>query len=116
MSAESARFNNSALQKAVGFIGENLGVLKGLDQISAVVSLSPTHLNRLFKKELGCTCWDYVIQLRMDRSKELILSTQYSIKEISYQMGFKKASSFTRTFKKYFGINPSSFKSNHFFS
>ncbi|PCJ60056.1 MAG: hypothetical protein COA79_09635 [Planctomycetota bacterium] len=112
---ENKEYKNSTVQKVISFIGERLGVLKNLDEVSAFAKLSSNHLNRLFKKELGCTCWDYVIQLRMERAKDLISTSQLSIKEISYQMGFKKASSFTRSFQKHFGVSPTSFRDEPFF-
>lgn len=112
---ENLNLKNSALHKAVKFIGERIGDLINSEEISDHVSLSQNHLNFLFKKDLGCTCWDYVIQLRMERAKELILNTQFSIKEISYQMGFKKASSFTRSFQKHFGCNPTTFRNDAVF-
>ncbi|PCJ61300.1 MAG: hypothetical protein COA79_06885 [Planctomycetota bacterium] len=109
---EKIKLQNTIIRKIILYIEQNLNTLNNLNEISKNFSISISQLNRLFKGDLGYTCWEYVIQLKMEKAKELISSSTLSMKEISYQLGFKKATSFSKTFKKQFGVSPSWYR-NH---
>ncbi|WP_430817185.1 AraC family transcriptional regulator [Carboxylicivirga sp. RSCT41] len=65
------------------------------------------YFRKVFKKYTGISPHQYHLELKLMRAKELILTTNQSIKEISYDLGFQSIHYFSRLFKKKMGYNPS---------
>ena len=70
-----------------------------------------SHFRKMFKKYTGVSPHQYQLELRILKARELILSTDKSIKEISYQLGFSSIFYFSRFFKNRVGVSPSEFQS-----
>lgn len=77
-----------------------------IESISKTAGYSPEHLNRLFKQYLNTTPYQYAIQLRMTEAVRLLLSGM-SVYETSESIGFADTKSFSRAFKKHYGVAPS---------
>ncbi|WP_040949919.1 response regulator transcription factor [Gorillibacterium massiliense] len=103
--------NNLIVEKAMDYINENYAQ-KGLTlhEVAQKTHVSPNYLSYLFKKNTGYNLWEYVIKLRMEESKRLILQTDMRRYEISDQVGYESPEHFSKIFKKYFGISPSELK------
>lgn len=78
-----------------------------LNDMSSKLFMSRNYLNRIFKQVMGETFKDYVIRLRMEKAKALILEGDLLIYEIAEKVGYKNIPYFSTIFKKYFGVNPS---------
>ncbi|MBU3145774.1 response regulator [Clostridium sp. CF012] len=74
--------------------------------------ISPTYFSFIFKKETKMTFINYLTQIRMDASKELIKATKLKSFEIAYKVGYAEPNYFSYCFKKHFGISPSEFRNN----
>jgi two-component system response regulator YesN len=59
---------------------------------------------------MGITLIDYVTSVRIERAKELLLSTDQNCTEVCFQVGYNNQSYFTRTFKDLVGMTPREFK------
>lgn len=70
----------------------------------------PYYLNTLFSKSGGTTLHRYILETRMKKAKELMLSTEKSIAQISDECGFSGASYFSECFMKSYGITPTQFR------
>lgn len=81
-----------------------------LDEIVASSGYSKHHLIRRFKQATGVTPWAYVLQLKIDRAKSLLLEPKYSIKEIATEVGFHCPLYFSRIFRKSTGMSPTAFR------
>ncbi|KQX62685.1 response regulator [Paenibacillus sp. Root444D2] len=81
-----------------------------LQDIADAVHLSPNYLSYLFKKVMGVNIWDYVTKLRMEKGKQLILTTDKRRYEISEEIGYESPEHFSKIFKKHFGLNISELK------
>jgi AraC family transcriptional regulator len=73
------------------------------------VNTDPSHLTRLFKKATGLTPHRYLIMIRVDRARRLLLSTDESIAEVAAHVGFADQSHLNRHFKRIVGITPGAF-------
>ena len=73
-------------------------------------NVSYSYFRKMFKKYTGVSPGQYHLQLRIMRAKELLISTDKSIKEISYELGFQSIFYFSNLFKRKTGIAPSNFK------
>jgi AraC family transcriptional regulator len=81
-----------------------------LTELSAIAQISPYHFLRLFKKSVGITPHQYILQQRIDRSKYLLKSTTLDISEIALRVGFCDSSHLTRCFKSILGKTPSQWR------
>lgn len=103
--------NNVIVAQAKRYIEENYHQ-KGLTihEMAKKNHVSPNYLSYLFKKNTGCNLWEYVIKLRMEESKSLILHTDLRRYEIAERVGYESPEHFSKIFKKYFGVSPSEMK------
>lgn len=81
-----------------------------LDYLAKMCSVSGSYLSSLFKKETGTTVTDYINSTRIRQALLLLNSTSLSIQEISEQCGFSDSNYFARTFKKFQGKSPKSYR------
>lgn len=103
--------NNQIVQKAKEYIDVNYAQ-KGLTihEVARKNHVSPNYLSYLFKKNTGYNLWEYVIKLRMEESREMILHTDLRRYEIAERVGYESPEHFSKIFKKYYGISPSELK------
>ncbi len=84
-----------------------------LKEISKELDINPSYVSREFSKHFDQqTFGEYVRTLRIDRAKQLLLDTKYSLTQVAYLTGFSDQSHFTRIFKKHTGENPSEYRKN----
>ncbi|MEI7025390.1 helix-turn-helix domain-containing protein [Paenibacillus sp. y28] len=81
-----------------------------LNLISEQFSVSAKYSSQLFKEEMGMKFVDFLVSLRMDRAKQLLLETEAPIQDISEQVGYTHSISFGRTFKKIVGVTPGDYR------
>ena len=72
--------------------------------------LSVPHFMRLFKSTFGTTPLDYKLQIRIHTAKEILLTTQCTVREVALIVGFKDPFHFSRHFKKRTGYSPSEYR------
>lgn len=77
-----------------------------LEQLAEMVYLSPTYLSRIFKKEIGINFNDYLIGVRIEKSKQLLHRKNLRMIDIANSVGFEDQSYFTKTFRKVTGVTP----------
>ncbi|MFA9398232.1 MAG: helix-turn-helix transcriptional regulator [Clostridiaceae bacterium] len=101
---------NSSIKKSLEFINNNIENQLSLDIVSKQINLSPNYYHSLFSKAMGITLNEYIINLRLNKAKELLVKTGLSISEIALICGFNSISYFSYIFKKEMEISPSKYK------
>jgi len=91
----------------IGHTGEQLS----LRTLAHLVGTNEYNLKRDFKTVFGTTVYRYLSQYKMEQAKDLMITTDNTIAEISQRIGYKHATHFTSAFKKYFGYLPNKIKS-----
>lgn len=81
-----------------------------LEDAAALVNLSTNYFSSVFKQETGETFIDHLTKIRLEKAKEFIEENAYSLKEISFMVGYKDPNYFSRVFKKYYDVSPSQFQ------
>ncbi len=81
-----------------------------IDKVCGVIHISPTYFSSIFKKETKMTFLNYLIKLRMEAAKELLLTTGLKNFEIAGKVGYSEPNYFSYSFKKYFGVSPSQYR------
>ncbi len=74
------------------------------------VNLSPTYLSDLLRNETGRSAKEHINDFLIDKAKNLLLSTEDSVAEISYSLGFNYPHYFSRLFKTKTGITPQKYR------
>lgn len=98
------------IQPAINFIDANYDKPVTLADIARAAYLSVSRLSHIFKEQMGITIIDYLMSVRIERAKKLLLTTNQSCTEICFQVGYNNQSYFTRTFKSLVGMAPRRFR------
>ena len=85
--------------------------IKGLAEL---IGLSTSHLQERFKAALGTTPMEYLLNLRLEKAKELLeTNIESNIKRICYEVGFNDQQNFSRYFKRKYGLTPTQYVNQH---
>lgn len=104
------RLNSHQLRPAVDYIHAHFAENISLQTISQVVGMSQYHFVRSFKQTIGVSPYQYLIQQRIDRAKQLLQKSQLPLTEIAISCGFANQSHFTTCFKQQTGATPRYFR------
>jgi AraC family transcriptional regulator len=96
----------SKLRDVIEYIHDNLDQPLTLVELSLVAGMSMYHFARTFKQVTGLTPHRYVLNMRVEHAKALLLQGKLTLAEIAYQVGFFDQSHFTRSFKQLVGVTP----------
>lgn len=99
-----------SVSKAQRFILQHFAEPINIETVAEHVLLSKSHLNRLFRKELSCAPHEYLLQTRLNISKQMLIQTSLSVEEIAYKSGFTSATHYIRAFKNANQMTPSYFR------
>lgn len=98
------------IKDAINYIHENYVNEISLEQISEQLGLHKNYLCRLFKQETGENITDFIGHYRIEKAKQLIISTNYKLYEIAQKVGFSNAQQFSFNFKRITGQTPADFR------
>lgn len=98
-----------ALEQVKNFLEEHYGEEISVDQLAAMVELSPKYFAEVFKKTYGSGVMEYLAQIRMNKAKQLMLGSDLLLREVAHSVGYKDEFYFSRKFKKEIGLSPSEY-------
>jgi Response regulator containing CheY-like receiver domain and AraC-type DNA-binding domain len=98
------------VDKANKIIAERFNQELTLDDISKELYVSPQYFCRLYKQEMGINFIEQLTLVRMQSAKKLMEQGDYSIKEICYMSGYSDPNYFSRLFKKFEGVSPTTYQ------
>ena len=107
--SSSSTLSPQALHRAIDFLTANLTERFTLDDLANKVGLSRFHFARLFRATTGHAPMHYLMRMRIEHSKPVLVQGECSICEVAAQFGFCDQSHFTRTFRRVAGCAPSEF-------
>ena len=81
-----------------------------VEGIANVIYMNSSYLRKIFKKELNMSVNDYIVDVRLQKARELIGSGNIKLSGISERVGYNDAGYFSKSFKKKFGISPSEYE------
>lgn len=96
---------NQAINRVREYINAYYGENISIKQLSLIANLSPFHLIRVFRKEVGVPPHTYLSQIRVQRAKKL-LAQGLPISQVTFETGFADQSHLTKQFKRIIGVTP----------
>jgi AraC-like DNA-binding protein len=107
ISSHVSNTDNQLIQTARTVMQHHLDAGIETEQIAEEMGIDYTYLLKIFRKHTGLTPYQYFLQLRIHRAKELLADQELSIKTISAMMNFENQYYFSRLFKRKTGFSPS---------
>ncbi len=104
--------SEKCINKALEIIYRSISSDISVDDLAKECCLSSGHFSHLFKEIVGVPPHSYVIFLRMEKARDLLLNTRLSIREVGELVGCPDQNYFSRLFKKHTGMSPSDFRKN----
>lgn len=106
--------NLQVVQKAGDYMRNNFRKKITVEDVAHAVYLSPCHLSKIFKQELGCTIMEFLTKVRIEEAKKLLRNPKYNVIQVADDLGFKDPGYFTKVFKRSEGITPSQYREKAF--
>lgn len=106
------KFNNQKkidprIERAARLINSQVYEKIRIDDIAKACGLSSSHLRKLFKQEYGESTKKYITRIKMEQAQFLLREKVYTIKELSFKLGFSCMQDFSKSFKDFYGVSPS---------
>lgn len=98
--------HQSDIEKVIGHIQCHYKSKLDMEALAQIACMSKYYLIRLFKSHTGVSPYEFLINYRINKAKELLKTTEYSVGEICTLAGFNDYSHFIREFKKVVGMTP----------
>lgn len=114
-STEPMMIDDQIVARASEFIRLNSASPIGVNEVARHLDLSRRLLELRFRKVLGRTVRDEIQRARMDRVRNLLISTDLRISEIAILCGFQNEYYLSTVFKRFFGVTMTRFRSDHRF-
>ncbi|GIP24251.1 response regulator [Paenibacillus sp. J22TS3] len=99
-----------SIEDALEYIKEHYSEELSLEKVASVVYLNPAYFSQLFKLKTGQGYKDYVISLRLEQAKKLLLNPQLRLAEIAERIGYQDMRHFTQVFRRKYGQTPTEFR------
>lgn len=98
------------LSRAVDLLRNNIAQSVRISAVAGSLNISTVTLSRLFHERFRKSPKEYLLELRMERARELLCFTDEPVKRIAQETGFRSASFFTKTFRELTGLSPADWR------
>lgn len=102
--------NNLLVHRAQEYIDLNYQKKFTLKDMAAALYISPNYLSDQFKKHTGMKFTDYLLEVRMEKSKEYLRDIRYSVGDVAGLVGFSDPHYFSLTFRRYYEMTPMEYR------
>jgi AraC-like DNA-binding protein len=110
---DKAGRDNPYIREAIRLMQQYYSDSISIGDISNLIYLSPYHFNRMFKEYTGQTPHRFLMNIRLEKAKELLEGSEYSIENIAGLCGFVNAGHFAVAFKRATKLSPSEYRKLH---
>ncbi|MCX7594466.1 MAG: AraC family transcriptional regulator [Fischerella sp.] len=100
------------LLQVLEYINEHLDQNIKLADLAQLVGMSQFHFSHLFKQAIGMAPYQYLLQQRIERAKQLLKQTNQSIMDIALECGFSSHSHLSKQFRQFTGMTPKAYRAN----
>lgn len=109
--SQDLRTNSSRLivQRVCEHLSSHPEGMQSLSDCAELVNVSPSYLSRLFKKEMGVSFIEYLMNLKVQKAKQLLKETDCTITEIAEQVGYSERN-LNRAFQRFVQMSPNQYR------
>ena len=107
-----AQPDHNGINSVIDHLHKNLREEINIDSLSKISCMSRTKFFNEFKQVIGSTPREFLFQLRLKKAADLLRKNK-SVTQVCFATGYLNTSHFSRSFKKFFGMNPSEYKLRH---
>ena len=107
---EKGKPDQDAITAALLYINEHFREEANMEKYAEIAHLSLGRFSHLFTKKTGMSPLKYVLSLRIEEAKELLMYSSMSISEVAVSIGIAEPSYFSRIFRKYVGLSPTEYR------
>lgn len=100
----------SNIEQVIAYINNNFTKEFSLDFLSDKFGSSPNHFIKKFKEKTGHTPIKYLAIKKIEKAKQLLDTTDLSVNEVMWRVGYDDASYFSKLFKKIVGFSPRNYR------
>lgn len=98
------------MKPALDYLNRNFTLQISIENLADYIGINRTHLFRIFKEHIGMSPKEYLIQLRMKRAEELLRTSNATIKDITFSVGYLDPYLFSKMFKRFCGVSPMTYR------
>lgn len=109
---ESVAVSDQRLRRVLAYIHDQLADDLSLAAMADLAAMNQTHFSKAFKKALGLSPLQYVIKARLERAAVLLRSTDLTVADVAWRVGYGDLSRFGQHFKRQFGTTPARFRTS----
>lgn len=95
-----------AVERVILAMYENLGNPMSLEDMAEIAMFSPYHFNRVFHHIVGIPPFRFLATLRLQAAKQLLLTSQLSVTDVCFELGYNGLGTFVRRFTELVGVSP----------
>lgn len=107
---QAAMSSDDKILKLVRYMEQRVGKKIKLEELAALVFLTPGQVSHIFKEEVGISPIEYFIRLKIDAACYLLSKNDFKNREVSEMLSFSDEFHFSKVFKQKTGISPKQFK------
>jgi len=107
-----SNYEKKKLLEATEILDNSIENPPSVMELAKLIGTNEYKLKRGFKEQFGTTVFGYILNLRMELAKRLLLDTDKTAKEIGYQIGYSSPQHFSNAFKKHYNFSPKSIRNN----
>ena len=100
------------VEYAVNYIQANFSTAKVSD-VAHYIGIHRSYLTSIFRKKLGISPQEYLMQVKLEKAKQLLLDSQAPVQEVSQMIGYENPLTFSKSFKNRYGLSPKAFRLEH---
>lgn len=100
----------SAVMLAMDYMQRHLLEPLSVAEVAEFVHMSPSHFSRLFRQEAGYAPHEYLVVLRLNHAKHLLVNTEQTVRQIAFASGYNSEGNFIKSFVEKVGVTPTQFR------
>ncbi|MGN1203375.1 MAG: AraC family transcriptional regulator [Eubacterium sp.] len=101
---------DKGIEILIKYLKNNMSSRITLNELVQLLHFTPEYVCRYFKQHMGMNLYTYLTELRMQRAKQLLSDSAYSVSEIALHCGYRYLSNFQKAFKQHTGMTPSEYR------
>jgi two-component system response regulator YesN len=105
-----ANGSDRSIEVALQYIRTHYHADLSLEKVASIVYLNPAYFSQLFKQKTGQGFKDYVIHLRLEQAKQLLMNPKLKLIDITERIGYHDLRHFSQVFRKKYGTTPSEYR------